>query len=514
MSYINPRRVVSHLEHHLTDVPEPEAPISHLEIYLAKMLFQVIFDVANSVEFEVIPDTTLEFLESYETSAIQEPERAILPTSEEYIPEDPLSAPSTSRFDDPDLEYKRRAVEYWRNYKKGYKVRKTTRTLESVKEKFKRVKSISQLHAWKNYIDKGGSRFDKSKLIANMVLDKFRREAGVNTIIHDIDIQNWARKANEEVKLENFIASKTWLFNFKKNNNIVRRDVGKLIVRAEKEMVSLEQLSIVEQFRSMIQNERIFQIGRENVFNVAECMLNSTFSVILIISGGGRLLSPLTITVADQRKISRQEASHLESTISGLHIITGRLENQDPAEANRWFGKVFVNCAATRNCLIINHKLAMVKDIVVNAGLSDRMNVEVIPYGFEFMLEPLKAGSKIWIRFVKAINDYIDATEGCNFDRKRIDNIVKIQAFVHSQLTADRYSGLFADAWRKLGFLEARTPDQEPTDPVTFAFGRELRSNLCHICEDEAFLRCARCERFICFDHALVLLSPPGFHYL
>ena len=67
--------------------------------------------------------------------------------------------------------------------------------------------------------------------ISEYVYNKFVDGIDTHAIIHDLDLRRWALQANEETGLENFKASRHWIWNFKKTYKIVSRKVNKFITR-------------------------------------------------------------------------------------------------------------------------------------------------------------------------------------------------------------------------------------------------------------------------------------------
>ncbi|KAL5948429.1 uncharacterized protein MD21A_iyMicDemo21aOGSv2.0-000275 [Microplitis demolitor] len=529
MSLINPVNVVNILGFTLgvDDFAESE-PLTTHERQLRDSLYQLINDIINAATIELIPDETLEFRASYEQFGPDEMTASATESSsssssaatidQEFLPDMPSTSAaaeaSTSRSGElVDIDYKRRAVAYWRNFKPGSRSRKKTRSIKSVIEKFKRVKSVSQLHVWMNYLDRGGSRFDKSNRIAEIVLNKFTEKASVNAIIHDMDLQTWAKTANEEVKLDNFRASRSWLFSFKKNSNIVRRKFHKIIVRSHKMILTADHLEQAKLFRELIRDVRLPEVSAPHVYNAAGCTFNSTYSIVLIISATGRLLTPLTIVI-DEDKISAQEALEYNQKFENLSVFMSRSSRLSAGTFRQWFEKVYLKSTGLRSCLILNDELATYKESLISLiPRFQKVKIEPIPIGMESMLEPLNEGFKLWNRFIKFINEYIDLNSDYEFDRHSIENIIKIQAFVHNQLMADRYTSFFIGAWDKCGLLNDEDLPLVPIDPVEFAFGTEQRSNNCRNCGNESFVRCSICLKLICLQHTFMLGNLQGIHY-
>ncbi|GAV00086.1 hypothetical protein RvY_10984 [Ramazzottius varieornatus] len=159
-----------------------------------------------------------DIVEDYEASVVQcnllngrseadfdvtEPDRLLEPVSSGTEPSHELYIP---RLPNPKLpvdqlvnvEYKKRAVTYWRNA-----VKKKRLTLATVQRSFGKVTSIRQLYDWEKQVVEGGFRLDKLKALRLDVGKQFflaKRKK-------QVDLRRWALTANETVNLAGFTAS-------------------------------------------------------------------------------------------------------------------------------------------------------------------------------------------------------------------------------------------------------------------------------------------------------------------
>ncbi|RLU17839.1 hypothetical protein DMN91_010077 [Ooceraea biroi] len=97
-----------------------------------------------------------------------------------------------------DLSYKRKAVQFWKSGKKA------RRTLTSVQNSFRKVKSLQQLYRWEASVEKGGTNADKVTFITEYVLQKFEEACDRKSIVHDMNLRLWALEAKEQVDLSEF----------------------------------------------------------------------------------------------------------------------------------------------------------------------------------------------------------------------------------------------------------------------------------------------------------------------
>ncbi|XP_053995669.1 uncharacterized protein LOC128885597 [Hylaeus anthracinus] len=124
-------------------------------------------------------------------------------------------------------DYKREVVNFWKSGKKR------PLNFETVQKRYRRVRNRRQLYRWEEQVQKGGSRSNKLKEIAQRTLNKFIEARNRKMIVHDIHIKRWALHANQTInlQLEGFQASTYWLWNFKNKYNVVSRKTTKFVTR-------------------------------------------------------------------------------------------------------------------------------------------------------------------------------------------------------------------------------------------------------------------------------------------
>lgn len=510
MPLINQKHVVRLLKSYFPE-DGSESGVNRFELNLTFALLRILKDASEAATFDLIPDTTLEFKESYELEEFEiEPmitETSPLPEIDPYQPSSSSSSTSGSFV---PLEYKQRTVAYWRSYRPGWHMQKIERSLSAVQAKFNLVQTVRQLKMWAKEIS-GMEIMSGPDRINIQVLDKFAEEVSVNSIIKEKDIQAWARDENKKISLGGFRASNNWLEKFKKEHEIIKRKVYKFLIRNKESRVS-DDLEIAYQFRRMVR-QHIENLEFSDLYHVADYEFNKRYSIVIIINGAGKLLTPLTIVIKDATKSAGDVAIQAEEANPHLRVITGRFNTITPRPGLRWFRKEFLPNMGVNNCLVVNERLAP-EDVASFVREPQNIAVDVIPNGLEFLLEPMREGFRIWRCFVNTIVDYIEGHNEVDFNERSTENVIKIQAFVYNQLRAARYTNLFIDAWRKFGYLDVSNLDTEGLDnPVKIAFGENGSKVKCEKCVEESFVKCAHCNYFLCFQHAFMVHETPGFHY-
>ena len=125
---------------------------------------------------------------------------------------------------------------------------------------------------WEETVSRGGTRREKLLQISEYVCNKFVDGIETHAIIHDLDLRRWALQANEKTGLENFKASRHWIWNFKRTYRIVSRKVNKFITRS----YGTDTAQLNEIASTFVNNvkPRIRDIGTNNTFNADESGFN------------------------------------------------------------------------------------------------------------------------------------------------------------------------------------------------------------------------------------------------
>ncbi|XP_071577354.1 uncharacterized protein [Temnothorax nylanderi] len=309
----NPYNVIMLLSATFTAFNYSPSPTTSEEKKVKENIERMLLEIQNQ-EFYVEEEETLGFYDTYE---IPEPERVDSFEEDDgkvYLPEEVICSSVEATI---SSDYKRQAMEYWRSGKtRG-------RSVEGVKQRFKKVTSIRQLRRWEIQISEGGSRLEKLERISAYTLNCFNEAFERGIIIYDIDIARWASRAQEKENAAGFKASETWVKIFKITHNIVSRK----ITVTKKSLLSKENLE--NKCDTFITNVKYYidQYGVENIYNsdqsgfqlefhsgrtlshkgikkvesVVQSISATTHSYTIqpTISADGRLLSPLFITLKE-----------------------------------------------------------------------------------------------------------------------------------------------------------------------------------------------------------------------
>lgn len=317
---VNPLNVIRLLLATFEAMNIAETPINDAEIQLKEQFEKVLINCMEDFNgIEVMEDETLDFQEPFKQYAVNAIEDTALSTDVADSNSDSCSA------DEEELNYenKRKAVEYWRSGKrKNY-------SIETVRKRYRYVKSVRQLRRWAHQLNQGGTYKEKLHRISEYVLKNLQTAVNAGHIIHDIDLQKWALQAQKEIGHEDvrFKASHHWLWKFKKSHRIVSRKINKFVTRKtieNEQEIRTKADKFVNEVKSYIE-----KYGTQNVYNAdqsgfqfeihsgrtltvegtkqVECVVESvsstthSYTIQPTINAEGKLLSPLFIILKETK---------------------------------------------------------------------------------------------------------------------------------------------------------------------------------------------------------------------
>ena len=168
-----------------------ETSVNAKEIELANNIIDLIdrYKVADRVEMETVQELLFDnkVIEPRFTSFEHEDEEETaldLPVVEEESENSPDSESDSGNVnqDEVTFQYKEDVVNFWKSGKRK------RLSFNTVKARYKMVKSFQQLYSWEKQVTKGGTRTDKLKQITEKTLEKFIEAQNRKIIIHDTDL--------------------------------------------------------------------------------------------------------------------------------------------------------------------------------------------------------------------------------------------------------------------------------------------------------------------------------------
>ena len=103
-----------------------------------------------------------------------------------------------------------------------------------------------------------------------------------------------------------------------------------------------------------------------------------------------------------------------------------------------------------------------------------------------------KYGFRIWKNFVRKFSDKV-LLEQIPVDLFQRDNVFKLQAIVHNQLSSPRYIRMWKFSWYACSYSESHPSHFE--NPVFFTFDFNTNCISCYNCFVHAFAKCSWCKQ-------------------
>ncbi|XP_076288088.1 uncharacterized protein LOC143212802 [Lasioglossum baleicum] len=376
---VNPANVINILMEKYNRNNNEETPTNGKEIELAHIIIDLIdkYREAGYMNFETQQELIFDDL-------TDEPTSFDVPEDEEDLESASTSKPSSSSSPDEspeeleyggiDLDYKQKAVDFW---KSG---RKRRLNFQTVKNKFKKLRRLSDLYRWEEQINKGGCRYDKLKAIAHAILQKFIVARNNKMSVHDIDLRRWATNENLSINLAEFQASSFWLWKFKENYNIVSRKTTKHVTRHHSNHLT-DLIAAAEDFVCHVKGY-FENYGASNIFNsdqsgfqlelhsgrtlshkgeketgaLVQSISSTTHSYTIqpTISADGQLLSTLYIVLKEVKGQLGPRVRRSVFTAPNVHIEASTSGKLTKGLFRTWLTEVFLPSAPENSVLLLD----------------------------------------------------------------------------------------------------------------------------------------------------------------
>jgi len=421
------------------------------------------------------------------------------------------------------IEYKKKAVEFWRN--RGGK----QRSFESVKHRFRKVKHRSDLNNWEQQVENGGTTAEKLKFIAKETYRKFVESRERHKNVHDNNIRKWALRYARLADLDNFKASTFWLRCFKKKFNIVSRKITKFITRksAQSELDVLSSAStFVGEISELIKTHSVQcvfntdqsgfnqefhggrtlnQQGDKIILAEAQSMnaLTHSYTVQPIVSADGVLLPQLLVVLKENDGNFGPIVKNSLFTAPNSYSVPSKSGKLTKALVHEWLNNVYCKNVPNISVLLLDSWTAQNEKSIVESTPADKVIiVKTIPKGTTGYVQPLDVyGFRIWKQFVRYFYDLIVLND-FDINIHLRNNLLKMQSITHNQLSSPRFQNMWRYSWYKCGYIDVKPPTF--VNPVEFCYKQDCMSCFCDICEGDTVAKCAWCKQSLCIDHFFV----------
>lgn len=359
--------------------------------------------------------------------------------------------------------------------------------------------------------------------LREVVFDKMSR----GIVLHDTDIQEFAREINKTLQIPNFNASIRWVQNFKSASRIVSRHITKIIsrrtlqnqqsmeqsaqqfVRAIKEMnfepsliVNADQSGFVKEMQS---GRSLAPVGVKTVERMVQTVSSTThsYTVMPMIYADGRLGSKLFVVLQEPKGSFPQRFNYQSENLS-IHCHTSYIMTKQLMIT--WFQEcVFTNQMPDNLLLIVDHWSSFRDHETIQSyvPLGKNLQIRNIPAGATPLIQPLDVFFfRFFKGFVRKIHGYVMAKE-VDFQINLRNNILLILELVYHQFCNPIFNSFLLFSWFKAGYSDQR-PEPFLT-PIDYCFPIDVVRNCQNPnCANFSFIRCSYCNAYLCFDHFIV----------
>lgn len=330
--------------------------------------------------------------------------------------------------------------------------------------------------------------------------------------------------------MEDFIASSSWCYKWKKRHRIVSRKATR-VVSAKNIREAAQVKESGEQFVNRIKN-LIEAYGESNVYNTDQTgfkiennsgrtleqkglkqieiayqqskSATHSYTVQPVISAKGKLFPKFLVVLPEQAgqfvvRVGQRMFKHqmIVARANRSGIVTKEIIRD-------FYDLIFYpNCG--EQCLLLYDSLPAYKDqTYYDEVRPDHIDchVETIPAGTTGQVQALDVG---FFRSYKSF--HLNLTHFTLLKCRDIlvynrDNILRLILATHIQFCAPRFEVFIRHCFVQSGYLKRLKKDHFE-DPREYCFHQNVRRHMCNYdaCEEKAMLRCAWCEKYICMRH-------------
>ncbi|XP_071050604.1 uncharacterized protein [Onthophagus taurus] len=372
MVTINPINVLNLLMTVFTVMNIPQTPVNEAEVSLKENIQRILMESMEDYNMQIEDETVLIFDSS---NGINDGQQIIedQDTTDRFVEDTDAHCPLK---DDIDYEYKLEAVNYWTSGKKGYL------KLETVKNKYRKVTSKTQLHRWSKYIEERGTYKEKLAEITEFVINQARAAVDNKLPLHDIDIRRWAIQARNEKNLspQLFKASHSWVQRFKKANRLVSRKITKFL--SQKQIGNVDRVKtlakdFVKEAKLQIQiygpentynsdqsgfnlefhsGRTLSDLGVKTVESVVQSVSSTTHSYTIqpVISADGKLLSPLFIVLKEPSGSFGPRVANTMFKADNIYVLASKSGKLTSEHMKNWLQNVYFPNTGSKSLLLLD----------------------------------------------------------------------------------------------------------------------------------------------------------------
>lgn len=441
-------------------------------------------------------------------------------TSTKHVPSSSLKRPSYAHV---PLSKRKQIVEFtFGRHKRG------ARSIDVVRNRFgKSIPHMDTIKLWRRQLESNKINRELAfRFIRCSTYEKFIRARAAAIAVHDIHFRQWALEAAREIGYQSFTASDSWVNTFKKENRMRSLKITRFITRK----TNVNKLKIEEESKQFIQKIKSIlpMYSADYVFNGDQSGFNKevmtprtieirgtrlvqgyvqshtatthSYTIMPLISLSGKLAPKIMIVLQErQGELSSNVLANMFQS-PNLYVTFTQSGKMGKRDLSHFIEHILVPSLGARNLILFDSWRAFNNPSYIQPFIPEEkvLNVEIIPEHTTGDIQPLdRFGFRPWKSYSKQFSDYVRINNvefHGNESLQTRNNVLKLQAIIHNQLSSPRFINMWKYAWYKCGYMDGDEP--KFIHPITFAFKFNLED--CK-CGKVAMVRCAWCKNFMCF---------------
>lgn len=417
-------------------------------------------------------------------------------------------------YGDVPFEYMEKIINYVDTYPKH--------KISTIQSHFKTVKfNCHTIARFREHLSKSGSRRQLVNRIKEHLKIKFDNSRQQFLIVHDFDLRRWAIQYSRSLGNSQFKASDSFIYNFKKEYNIVGRKITNIVTKIDLKNENDIQ-KIASNFVADV-NEKISNYSLDNVINAdhlgftyeyvanrtlsflgekktlaivhSKHKISHSYTILPMITASGKILSPLFIILQETNGTFGPQVEKNLEIPKNIELSCSKSGKMSLLELKLWL-KNSVSPNLTENSLLLLDSWSGFKNkTILDANLPKTCNVQIIPAKTTGMIQPCDVGLFLyWKQFVKKFYNRI-SLDNINIDTKSRNFILKMHSLIHNQFSAPNFEELIKYSWKKAGY-DVQSERYESLISLCFS-----SLDNCSECDLPNFIKCSFCSKSICFEH-------------
>lgn len=415
------------------------------------------------------------------------------------------------------MDYMMRVFEYTQDH--------PNHTIKTISNRFRKVTSDRQKNRIIQYVLESGNRNQKLLQITNYTFEQFKLSREMKSPVHDSDLRRWALSKSNELKLDNFVASHSWLNKFKNKFRISSRKVSKFVsVKSSRnsEEIENESVELILKFNDIYKENfepteilntdqsgfRYHHLGNrtlsfkgEKMTSIVVPSLNPTthsYTIQPVIDMAGNLLSPLFIVLKESgNKFGPIVSANLPS-FSNINVKCSKSGKLDSNLFREWVDECLDKMVEEKCLLFLDGWRGQTKNDQFELD-EKQILVEYFPDGSTSFMQPCDIVLfHPWKDMVKRFTNHILLKQS-DIDVCQRNNILKLHSLIHNQFCSSSFKPMWRYGWYKCGFLNDHVR-YENLKEICFDFNKSICDT--NGCSKLPFIECAYsfCKKVMCID--------------